>query len=59
VELNTLRSLVTVICFLMFAGILAWAYSSRNRESFDEAARLPFDEDERAPGSAIHGESGK
>jgi cytochrome c oxidase cbb3-type subunit 4 len=45
IDLNTLRSVVTVISLLAFVGIVAWAWSRRNRERFDEAARLPFQDD--------------
>ena len=32
--------------FVVFIGIVLWAYSSRRKKDFDEAARLPFaDED--------------
>lgn len=41
-DLNTARSLATVICFLLFIGIVAWVYAKRNRAAFDEAAELPF-----------------
>lgn len=41
-DLNTLRSIVTVLSFAAFAGIVVWAWSRRQRERFDEAARLPF-----------------
>ena len=43
--INAFRSLVTVLLFLLFLGIVAWAYSSRNRSAFDEAAALPFRDD--------------
>jgi cytochrome c oxidase cbb3-type subunit 4 len=43
---NDLRSLATVGFFLLFLGIAAWAYSSRNRSAFDEAAALPFLDDD-------------
>ena len=40
------RSIVTVICMLTFIGIVVWAYSARRKSDFDEAAMLPFaDED--------------
>lgn len=47
----TLSSIMTVVAFATFIGIVLWAYSGRARRSFDEAARLPFDEDERAKDS--------
>jgi cytochrome c oxidase cbb3-type subunit IV len=43
IDLNTLRSIATVICFLAFLGIVRWAYSKRNRAAFDEAAQIPFE----------------
>lgn len=44
-DLNDLRSVTTVISLLTFVGIVAWAWSKRNRSSFEEAAQLPFTED--------------
>jgi cytochrome c oxidase cbb3-type subunit IV len=38
-------SIATVLFVLAFAGIVVWAWSSRQRESFDAAARLPLEED--------------
>ena len=45
-DINTLRSIVTVATFLVFIGIVVWAWSSRNAKSFDEAAQLPFKQDD-------------
>jgi cytochrome c oxidase cbb3-type subunit IV len=44
-DVNDLRSGVTVLSMLVFLGIAAWAWSQRNRSRFDEAARLPFEHD--------------
>jgi cytochrome c oxidase cbb3-type subunit 4 len=44
-DVNTLRSLVTVVGFLTFIGIIAWAYSRKNAADFDKAANLPFEQD--------------
>jgi cytochrome c oxidase cbb3-type subunit 4 len=44
-DINLLRSIVTVMAFVVFIGIVIWAWSSRNRARFDEAARLPFEQD--------------
>ena len=32
----------TVLAFVAFLGIVAWAYSSGRRRAFDEAANAPF-----------------
>lgn len=44
-DINTLRSLATVVSFVTFIGIVAWAYSRRNAADFEEAAKLPFEQD--------------
>lgn len=45
-DINDLRSAMTVVMFVVFLGIVFWAYSSKRKRAFDEAARLPFDEDD-------------
>jgi len=45
-DINTLRSIVTVLAFIAFVGIVVWAWSRRNQSSFDEAALLPFRQDD-------------
>lgn len=44
-DVNVLRSLVTVTSLLVFVGILAWTWSGRRAADFEEAARLPFTQD--------------
>ncbi len=44
-DVNTLRIAVAVVSFITFIGIAVWAYSSRNRARFDEAARLALEDD--------------
>ncbi|OBS30304.1 Cbb3-type cytochrome oxidase component FixQ [Tepidimonas fonticaldi] len=41
-DVNDLRVIVTVLSFVTFIGIWAWAWSRKNRERFEEAAQLPF-----------------
>lgn len=41
-DLNDLRSAVTLLAFIAFAGVVAWAWNRRRLADFDEAARLPF-----------------
>lgn len=47
-DINDLRSLMTVLSFLTFVGIVAWAWSARRKPAFDEAAHLVFDEEDEA-----------
>lgn len=44
--LSDARSIVTLICLLTFIGIVIWAYSARRQSDFDEAAMLPFADEE-------------
>ena len=44
-DINSLRSLATVVSFLTFIGIVAWAYSGLKAADFEKAANLPFEQD--------------
>lgn len=41
-DINSLRSLVTAFSFALFIGIFAWAYRPERKAAFEEAAQLPF-----------------
>ncbi len=43
-DINIIRETVTVLSFIIFMGILIWAYARGSKRGFDEAARIPFDE---------------
>lgn len=43
----------TVLLFVTFIGIVVWAFQSARKGDFDEAARLPLDDDEVGPASSI------
>lgn len=45
-DINDLRSIVTVVSLLTFLGVIWFAYANGNRKRFDEAANLPFAEDD-------------
>lgn len=40
-----LQSLWSIVVLVTFIGIVLWAYSGKRKAAFDEAARLPFDDD--------------
>jgi cytochrome c oxidase cbb3-type subunit 4 len=47
-DLNDLRSAITLASLLIFTGIVAWAWWPARRAEHDAAARLPFaDEGDR------------
>jgi cytochrome c oxidase cbb3-type subunit 4 len=37
-----LSSVMTVVSFVTFIGIVFWAYSRKRKPAFDEAANAPF-----------------
>jgi cytochrome c oxidase cbb3-type subunit 4 len=39
---SVLGSITTVVSFLVFLGIVGWAYSKRRAQGFAEAANAPF-----------------
>jgi cytochrome c oxidase cbb3-type subunit 4 len=39
-----LHAVWTVLLFAVFVGIAVWAYLSRNKARFEEAASIPFDD---------------
>jgi cytochrome c oxidase cbb3-type subunit 4 len=43
---GTLSGIVTLILMLLFIGVCVWAYSARRRRRFEEAARIPLEDDE-------------
>jgi len=49
VDINDLRSAFTVLTVICFVGIVWWAFSSRRTQTYEEAARLPLDDDPPAP----------
>lgn len=44
-DVTTLRIIATLLSLATFLGIWYWAFSRRNKADFDEAARIPFDQD--------------
>jgi cytochrome c oxidase cbb3-type subunit 4 len=42
----TIHSIWTVLALVIFIGIVLWAYSGKRKARFDEAARLPLDDDD-------------
>jgi len=46
IDINTWRGIATLLVMLAFLGVCAWAYSGKRKSSFDEAAHIPFADDE-------------
>jgi len=39
------RAWLTLVMLVVFAGIVVWAYSSKRKKQFDEAARSVLEDD--------------
>lgn len=44
-DLPTLRGLVTLVLMLAFIGIVIWAWSGKRKKDFEQAARLPLEDE--------------
>jgi cytochrome c oxidase cbb3-type subunit 4 len=55
---TTLSSIFTVLSFLLFLGIVAWAWSSRRRAEFAAAENAPFALPDEAPRSMPRNRAG-
>lgn len=44
--LPLIHSIWTIVVMVVFLSIVVWAYSSKRQVEFDEAARLPLDDDD-------------
>jgi len=41
------QSIWTVVVLVLFVGIVIWAWSGKRKQDFEEAANIPFDEDDK------------
>ncbi|MCW8092365.1 MULTISPECIES: cbb3-type cytochrome oxidase subunit 3 [Alteromonas] len=44
---GTVGTIFTLVVFVCFIGVVLWAFSSRNKKKYDEAANLPFADEEQ------------
>ena len=44
-DINDFRGLITAIVFLAFIGVSIWAFSKRKKKSFEQNARIPFNDE--------------
>lgn len=52
-EITVFHGLWTAVLLVIFVGIVLWAWSGKRKVAFDEAARIPLqDDDPEAGGTA-------
>lgn len=52
-DLSDLRTIVTTISFVAFIGVVFWAYNGKQKARFDDAANLPFQDDDEGVSSLM------
>ena len=45
--MNSIQMIWTFVAFVVFVGIVIWAWSSKRNQEFHEAANLIFDKDDK------------
>jgi cytochrome c oxidase cbb3-type subunit 4 len=43
--LGVMRGLTTLLAMIAFVAVCVWAWSRRRQQKFDDAARLPLEDD--------------
>jgi cytochrome c oxidase cbb3-type subunit 4 len=46
VDFTLIQSIWTIVVMVAFIGIVIWAWSGKRKQRFDDAANIPFNEDE-------------
>lgn len=54
-----IQSFWTLIAFITFIGIVVWAWSSKRKKDFSDAANLIFDEQDSVKPAGKENESGE
>ena len=49
-DLTSAKAWMSVVMLVVFIGIVMWAYSSKRKKQFDEAARSVLEDDTPATG---------
>jgi cytochrome c oxidase cbb3-type subunit IV len=45
-DATDMRGITTLLVMISFLGVCFWAYSAKSKKRFDEAANLPFADDD-------------
>ncbi|HSG11009.1 MAG TPA: cbb3-type cytochrome c oxidase subunit 3 [Gammaproteobacteria bacterium] len=48
-DYSLIQTIWTVVVMVLFFGIVIWAWSGKRKERFEEAANIPFAEDDMIP----------
>lgn len=45
-DIGTIHSIWTLLVFIVFIGIVLWAWSGKRKPSFDKASMIPLEDDD-------------
>lgn len=48
-SVGTFHGIWTLVILIIFIGIVAWAWSGKRKKYFEDAGRIPFDQDDELP----------
>lgn len=54
IDINFVRGVLTLFLLLSFIGLCLWAYSRKRESAFNEAANLPFADEDLGAHSGVH-----
>jgi cytochrome c oxidase cbb3-type subunit 4 len=57
VSLTLIQSLWTILVMVAFIGIVIWAWSGKRKQRFEDAANIPFTEDEQPKSDSMSKEN--
>lgn len=46
-DMGTVRGLITGTLLVLFIGLVAWTWSRKRKHEYDEAAKMPLDDDDK------------
>ena len=56
-EIDLFRGLVTAALLLLFIALIGWTWSRKRKDTFEKAARMPLDEDDRPASETLREQS--
>jgi cytochrome c oxidase cbb3-type subunit 4 len=58
-NIGLVQTIWTVLAFVIFVGVVIWAWSDKRKDDFEKAARMALDDDEPLQGSGTGQDSEK
>ena len=56
-DFTFIQSVWTIVVMVVFIGIVIWAWSGKRKQRFEDAANIPFTEDEQPKSDSMSKEN--